>query len=79
MRLGIGHPGDKALVHSYVLNDFAKSEAAWVDALCDAVARNAAILAEGQDASFQNKVHLAMDAKGFGQPDVPAKGAPQKT
>ena len=23
----------------------------------------------GQDASFQNKVHFAMDAKGFGQPD----------
>ena len=54
-------------MHSYVLNDFAKSEAAWVDALCDAVARNAAILADGQDASFQNKVHLVMEAAGFGE------------
>ena len=27
VRLGIGHPGDKALVHAYVLNDFGKSRA----------------------------------------------------
>ena len=32
VRLGIGHPGDKALVHAYVLNDFGKAERAWVDA-----------------------------------------------
>ena len=67
VRLGIGHPGDKALVHSYVLNDFAKSEESWVDALCDAVARNAALLAQNQDATFQNKVHLFMEAAGFGE------------
>jgi PTH1 family peptidyl-tRNA hydrolase len=30
------------------------------------VADNAELLARGQDASFQNKVHLAMAAKGFG-------------
>ena len=35
----------------------------------DIIADNAELLARGQDASFQNKVHLAMDAKGFGQPD----------
>ena len=75
VRLGIGHPGDKALVHSYVLNDFAKSESAWVDALCDAVARNASLLADGQDASFQNKVHLAMDAAGFGDVKKPGRKA----
>jgi peptidyl-tRNA hydrolase, PTH1 family len=66
VRLGIGHPGDKSLVHSYVLNDFAKSEEPWVEALCDAVADNAAMLVKGDDAGFQNKVHLAMEAKGFG-------------
>src|SRR3954454_5378371 len=43
VRLGIGHPGDKALVHNYVLSDFAKSERPWVETLCDAVARNAAL------------------------------------
>ena len=67
LRLGIGHPGDKAMVHNYVLGDFAKSERPWVDALCDATARNAELLAKGEDASFQNKVHLALEAAGFSQ------------
>src|SRR5438270_7076544 len=58
VRLGIGHPGDKALVHSYVLNDFGKAEQPWVEDLCRAVADHAALLAAGEDASFQNKVHL---------------------
>lgn len=65
VRMGIGHPGVKELVHSWVLNDFGKSEMAWVDALCDATARNAALLAKGDDPGFQNRVHLAMDAAGF--------------
>jgi len=66
VRIGVGHPGVKELVHGHVLNDFAKSERPWVEALCDTVADNAGLLAKGQDASFQNKVHLAMQAKGFG-------------
>ena len=65
VRLGIGHPGDKNLVHSYVLNDFARSEDAWVKALCDGVARNAGLLAKGDDASFQNRLHLFMESAGF--------------
>ncbi|WP_407528075.1 aminoacyl-tRNA hydrolase [Methylobacterium oryzisoli] len=65
VRLGIGHPGDKALVHAYVLNDFAKAERPWVDDLCDAVADHAGVLAAGEDASFQNKVHLAMQGRGW--------------
>ena len=69
VRLGIGHPGDKKLVEPYVLQDFAKDERPWVEALCGVVADNAALLAEGKDSTFQNKVHLAMDAKGFGAAD----------
>ena len=67
VRLGIGHPGDKALVHSYVLNDFGKSERPWVEALCDAVARNAAMLVQRDDSKFQTKAHLAMKAAGFSE------------
>ena len=70
VRFGIGHPGDKDMVESYVLQDFAKSERPWVEALCQTVADNAALLAQGDDAGFQNKVHLAMDAKGFGDADA---------
>jgi PTH1 family peptidyl-tRNA hydrolase len=65
VRLGIGHPGVKELVHSHVLSDFAKSDRAWVEALCAAIADNAGLLATGPDASFANKVHLVMQAKGF--------------
>jgi len=65
-RIGIGHPGVKELVHSYVLSDFAKSEKGWVETMCEAIADNAALLAKGPDSSFQNKIHLAMEAKGFG-------------
>jgi PTH1 family peptidyl-tRNA hydrolase len=64
-RLGIGHPGDKALVHAYVLNDFAKAETPWVEDLCDAMADAAELLAAGEDARFQNKVHLAMAGRGW--------------
>jgi PTH1 family peptidyl-tRNA hydrolase len=65
VRLGIGHPGVKELVHHHVLSDFAKVDDAWVIALCEAVADNAGLLAIGHDSTFQNKVHLAMHAKGF--------------
>lgn len=65
VRLGIGHPGDKALVHAYVLNDFGKDERPWVEDLCDAVAASAPLLASGDDAGFQNKVHLAMSGRGW--------------
>ena len=67
VRLGIGHPGDKAMVHSYVLNDFAKSERPWVETLCDAVARNAALVVSREDSKFQTKVHLVMEAAGFAE------------
>ena len=67
VRIGVGHPGVKELVHPHVLSDFAKDERPWVEALCGIIADNAELLAKGQDASFQNKVHLAMQAKGFGE------------
>ena len=65
IRIGVGHPGAKEIVYAYVLSDFAKSERPWVEALCAIVADNAELLVKGQDSSFQNKVHLAMQAKGF--------------
>jgi len=65
VRLGIGHPGVKELVHSHVLSDFAKSDRDWVAALCEAVADNAGLLATERDSTFQNRVHLALQAKGF--------------
>ena len=65
VRIGVGHPGVKELVQPHVLSDFAKNERPWVEAVTDIIADNADMLVKGQDASFQNKVHLAMVAKGF--------------
>jgi PTH1 family peptidyl-tRNA hydrolase len=71
VRLGIGHPGDKALVHSHVLSDFAKADKAWLDPLLSAVADHIPLLARGEEGSFQNKVHLALNPA----PEKPAKKA----
>ena len=74
VRIGVGHPGEKELVYPHVLGDFAVAERPWVAALTDVIADNSELLATAKDASFQNKVHLAMDAKGFG----PAKESEEK-
>jgi peptidyl-tRNA hydrolase, PTH1 family len=74
VRLGVGHPRDwlgarhpslKNVVHRHVLSDFTKDDRAWVEAVLEAIADNAALLATGRDSTFANKVHLAMQAKGF--------------
>ncbi len=65
VRLGVGHPGVKELVQNHVLGDFANSEQPLLAALIEAVAASAGLLATGRDATFQNKVHLAMQARGF--------------
>ncbi len=67
VRLGIGHPGHKDAVHGFVLSDFSKGEREWVSDLCRTIADQAPLLASGQDATFQSKVHLAMDARGWGE------------
>ena len=52
MRIGIGHPGDKALVHPYVLSDFAKAEEPWVEDLAAPSPTTPPLLAKGDDAEF---------------------------
>ena len=66
VRLGIGHPGDKARVHAYVLSDFAKSEGAWVEDLCAACAEHAPLLQASEASLFPTKVHLSLEARGHG-------------
>ena len=58
MRIGIGHPGNKNMVHSYVLSDFKKTDRDWVERTLDAVAEAMPIMVEGDDAGFMNKVAL---------------------
>ncbi len=58
VRLGIGHPGDKARVHGYVLGDFAKSDHPWVADLLEAVADAAPLLAAAKPEDFMTRVAL---------------------
>ncbi|MDQ0509693.1 aminoacyl-tRNA hydrolase [Ancylobacter amanitiformis] len=74
VRLGIGHPGDKALVHSFVLGDFAKAEQAWVEAVSDGCAELAGLLVARRLDEFQSRLHLLMEARGFGAVDLPGAG-----
>jgi len=64
VRLGIGHPGDKARVHGYVLGDFHKTDQAWVAALLDAVADAAPLLAAGKPEDFMTRVALLTQDEG---------------
>ena len=58
VRLGIGHPGDKARVTGHVLGDFAKADMPWLLPLLDGVADAAGLLAAGKPEEFMTKVAL---------------------
>jgi PTH1 family peptidyl-tRNA hydrolase len=58
VRLGIGHPGDKARVTGHVLGDFAKVDQGWLLDLLDAVADAAPLLAADKPEDFMTRVAL---------------------
>ncbi|HYF22085.1 MAG TPA: aminoacyl-tRNA hydrolase [Caulobacteraceae bacterium] len=64
-RLGVGHPGQKELVHGYVLSDFAKAEQAWVQDLLRACADALPHLAAGDDERYQAEVMRLAPAPKF--------------
>ncbi len=63
VRIGIGHPGVREMVHGHVLGDFSKADRDWLDVLLDAVADNADLVTRGDDNGFMNKVTLALRDK----------------
>ncbi len=67
LRLGIGHPGDKALVHGYVLKDFAKADQDWLDLLLESVASAFSLLLDGYPDKFMSRVAMLT------QPPKPSK------
>ena len=58
VRLGIGHPGDKARVHGHVLGNFAKTDEDWLVDTLEAVSDAAPLLAAGKPEDFMTKVAL---------------------
>ncbi len=81
VRLGIGHPGRKELVTSWVLNDFAKADADWLDDLLRGISDGAPALAAGDGARFLNAVALrvAPPRSSAGRPAAPAPPPPEST
>ncbi len=58
VRIGVGHPGRKEAVPGYVLRDFAKAEADWVENVLRGIADGAPHLADGDSGKFMNAVAL---------------------
>ncbi len=56
VRLGVGHPGRKELVPHYVLQDFTKADADWLDDILRGISDGAVHLAERVNDKFQNAV-----------------------
>jgi len=58
IRIGIGHPGHKDRVPGYVLHDFAKADADWIDDLLRGISDGASKLANDETGKFMNAVSL---------------------
>ncbi len=56
VRIGIGHPGDKARVTGYVLSDFARADEAWLDPMLDAIADAIPLMITGEPERFMTRV-----------------------
>lgn len=78
VRLGVGHPGDKNLVHSHVLGDFSKADTIWRDKLLDAVAAEISLLLSGESGSFMSRVAQVMNPP-RPKPPKPPKPAAEST
>jgi peptidyl-tRNA hydrolase, PTH1 family len=61
VRIGVGHPGVKAMVKHYVLHDFDAEEKPEVETMVGAIADNFALLFERGHEHFMTKVALAIN------------------
>ena len=81
VRIGVGHPGAREMVHGHVLGDFSKGDQEWLDVLIDAIGDNAGLIAKGDDSSFMNRVTLTLRDRlqPTGEEDTPPvkKAAPK--
>lgn len=77
IRLGIGHPGDKRLVATYVLQDFSKADQDWLEPLVDGIARGFDHLVQGRGDRFMNAVALNRPTQPSSKPPKPKSPAPK--
>ncbi|MDG1339617.1 MAG: aminoacyl-tRNA hydrolase [Paracoccaceae bacterium] len=79
VRMGIGHPGHKDAVAGYVLRDFAKAEAGWLDDVLRGVGDGAPELARGDSGKFMNAVALRVAPPRSSTSRPKSKPAPEPT
>ncbi len=80
VRIGIGHPGDKARVTGHVLGDFAKADRDWLEAMLGAIADAAPLLNENDNNRFQTAVaHKLAPARPAKEPAAKATAGRAKT
>jgi PTH1 family peptidyl-tRNA hydrolase len=78
VRLGVGHPGRKEMVPHFVLQDFAKADADWLEDVLRGVSDGAPFLADGSAERFQNAVaQRVMPARSQAPVRPPAPAAAQ--
>ena len=56
VRMGVGHPGEKAEVKDYVLKDFAKADNDWLEPMLDGCAEFLDQVLDGDDPGFMSRV-----------------------
>lgn len=80
VRMGVGHPGHKDAVAGYVLRDFPKADADWLDNELRGIADGVAHLVAGESAKFLNTIGLrltpARSSKSTPAPKAAAPVAP---
>ena len=72
VRIGVGHPGEKARVTGHVLGNFSRLDEEWLVPMLSAIAEAAPFLAKDDDAGFMNKVQLTLHPP---KPKQPKKDA----
>lgn len=68
VRMGVGHPGQKDLVVGFVLHDFPRSDALWLETMLDGIAAAAPRLADGDLERFQTDVAQLLSGLSKGVP-----------
>ena len=79
VRLGIGHPGHKDAVASFVLRDFAKVDQNWLAAILTGIGNGTVHLAAGDGAKFMNAVALQTAPPRSSKTTKPATQRPAET
>jgi PTH1 family peptidyl-tRNA hydrolase len=74
--MGVGHPGHKDAVPTYVLKDFPKADQGWLDDMLRGISDGAEALAKGDTGRFQNAVALRLTPP---RSSTSSPGKPQAT